>query len=195
MPSDDALRDQLDPRSDEELADAAKEGSDAAFAVLVARYQQRLLRFLLTRCATRADAEDALQDTFIDAYRYIASFNPRWRFSTWIYRIGIRNAMRISRPATADAVDVADDGADPLKDAIRSSDRDNLWLTARRVLSPDAYTALWLRYAEDMSVREVGDAMERNTSWAKVTLLRARNRIGDALTAQHAEAAEGEVYG
>jgi len=189
-----AESDANDERSDEQLADAAKEGSDAAFAELVARYQERLLRFLLTRCASRADAEDALQDTFINAYRYLASFDPRWRFSTWIYRIGIRNALRLARPATGAEVDVVDPSADPLKDAIRASDRDNLWLTAREVLSADAYTALWLRYVEDLSVREVGDAMERNTSWAKVTLLRARNRVGAAITAQQG-AAEGEMYG
>ena len=182
-------------QSDEALADAAKAGSDDAFAALVGRYQERLLRFLLTRCRSRADAEDALQDTFINAYRYLDSFDPRWRFSTWIYRIGIRNAMRTARPTGTDGVEIVDPGADPLADAIRSSDRDNLWLTARRVLSAEAYTALWLRYVEDLTVREVADAMERSNSWAKVTLMRARNRIGEALSEQKRTAADGEVYG
>ena len=70
--------------SDEKLVEESLAGSELAFSELVDRYQERLLRFLLTRCRNRADAEDAVQDTFISAYRYLHSYNPRWRFSTWI---------------------------------------------------------------------------------------------------------------
>ncbi len=81
--------------TDEQLVDSALLGSAAAFAEIVDRYSERLLRFLLARCRSRADAEDALQDTFANAFRYLDSFNPKWRFSTWIYRIAIRNASRL----------------------------------------------------------------------------------------------------
>ena len=54
--------------SDElELINAAKAGSVTAFTELVHSYREGLLRFLLTRCSSYADAEDALQDTFINA--------------------------------------------------------------------------------------------------------------------------------
>lgn len=182
-------------KSDEQLVDAARAGSDAAFAELVERYQERLLRFLLTRCRSRADAEDALQDTFINAYRYLDSFNPRWRFSTWIYRIGIRNAMRLMAPKSDIDDEIPDPAADPLREVIAASDRENLWLTAKTILSGDAYTAMWLRYVEDMSMKEIAAAMERSTSWAKVTLLRARNRVSAEMRKTTAEADEGEVYG
>ena len=59
--------------TDEQLVEASLQGSAAAFNEIVERYQQRLLRFLLTRSASRADAEDAIQDTFINAYRYLSS--------------------------------------------------------------------------------------------------------------------------
>ena len=81
--------------TDEQLVEAALRGSIPAFGEIVDRYGDRLLRFLMTRCASLQDAEDALQDTFANAYRYLDSFNPKWRFSTWIYRIAIRNAARI----------------------------------------------------------------------------------------------------
>jgi len=167
--------------SDAQLADAAKAGSDAAFAVLVERYQERLLRFLRTRCASQADAEDALQDTFINAYRYLHSFDPRWRFSTWIYRIGIRNAMRQNRPEEAAEVDPIDAAADPLNDCIAASEHENLWLAAKRVLTEDAFAALWLRYVEDLSIKDVATALDRSVSWTKVTLLRSRRKLGDEL--------------
>lgn len=64
--------------SDEfELIDAAKRGSVDAFTELVHGYRDGLLRFLLTRCASYADAEDVLQDTFINAYRYLGTYNPQ----------------------------------------------------------------------------------------------------------------------
>ena len=79
-----------------ELIEKAKAGSVPAFTLLVESYRERLLRFLLTRCPSVADAEDVLQDTLINAYRYLYSYNPQWRFSTWLYRIAIRNAGKNS---------------------------------------------------------------------------------------------------
>lgn len=157
--------------------EAAIGGSGSAFDTLVERYQVRLLRFLLGRCASRADAEDAIQDTFVAAYRYLSSYNPRWRFSTWLYRIAIRNAARLPRRQDDGEIDRLAGGADPLVECIEASDRENLWLTAKRILSDDAYTALWLRYVEDLSVNEVARALDRSQSWTKVTLLRARRRL------------------
>ena len=172
---------------------AAKAGSESAFAVLVERYQERLLRFLLTRCSSRADAEDALQDTFVNAYRYLHSYDERWRFSTWIYRIGLRNLSRDVLPSVP--VDELHSEADPLRDCIAQSDRENLWLTAKRVLSEEACTALWLRYVEDLSIRDIAAAMERSVSWTKVSLLRSRGRLGAALGANRETSKKGEAYG
>ena len=81
-------------QTDEQLAVAAQAGSAAAFDELVQRYRDKLLRFLITRCASQANAEDAIQDTFVSAWRYLGSYDTRWRFSTWLYRIAIRNAAR-----------------------------------------------------------------------------------------------------
>lgn len=161
------------------------------------RYQQRLLRFLLTRCSSRADAEDALQDTLVNAYRYLHSYDERWRFSTWIYRIGLRNLGRTALPAGAAAPpdEVPDSDADPLRDCIAQSERENLWLTAKRVLSEEARTALWLRYVEDMSIRDIAAVMERSVSWTKVSLLRSRSRLGVALADSPAAGKKGEAYG
>lgn len=168
--------------SDEQLVEEALAGSELAFSELVDRYQQRLLRFLLTRCRNRADAEDAVQDTFISAYRYLHSFNPRWRFSTWIYRIAIRNAAR-QHTTDVHAIDAVADSheTDPLQACIADSDVENLWLAAKRLLSPEAFAAMWLRYAEDLSVKEVARALDRTQSWAKVTLLRGRRSLSAEL--------------
>lgn len=138
------------------LIDAAKAGSADAFAGLVRSYRDRLLRFLLTRCASYAAAEDALQDTLINAYRYLKSYDPRWRFSTWLYRIAIRNS------------------------------------SARRVLTDDAFAAMWLRYVEDMSINDISKALDRSASWTKVNLSRARKALD---TEMNSQSAKDEAYG
>jgi RNA polymerase sigma-70 factor (ECF subfamily) len=181
--------------TDEQLVEAALDGSDNAFAEIVQRYQDRLLRFLVARSATQADAEDAIQDTFISAYRYLASFDARWRFSTWLYRIAIRSVARQRRPEPHDTdVELAGDD-DPLANCIAHSEHENVWLVARRVLSADAYDAMWLRYVEDQSVREVATALDKSVSWAKVTLMRGRRRLGDELAAATPAALESKSYG
>ena len=182
-------------RTDVQLVEESLQGSDLAFAELVTRYQDRLLRFLMTRAASRADAEDAVQDTFISAYQYLYSYNPRWRFSTWIYRIAIRNLARSSRD-TLPAADPPDPNTpDPLDACIAASDRENVWQTAKRLLNDDAYNAMWLRYAEDMSIREIASALERTQSWTKVTLLRGRRSLSAALAEPVSRPERRESYG
>ena len=182
--------------TDEQLVEATLDGSDAAFGELVERYQERLLRFLLARSSSRADAEDAIQDTFINAYRYLASFDSRWRFSTWIYRIALRNAAKQRRPEWHDSeVEIAADDADPLTACIAASERENVWITARRLLKDDAYDAMWLRYVEDLSVREIAAALNRSASWTKVTLMRGRRRLSTAMAEAPPAAEQRESYG
>lgn len=167
-------------QTDEQLVKASLAGSDSAFSELVIRYRERLFRFLLTRAATREDAEDALQDTLIGAYRYLHSFNARWRFSTWIYRIALRNLARQQPKHQAAAVDVdriAVHTDDPLQQCLAASEQSNIWLTARHLLADDAYSAMWLRYVEDLPVRDVARALDKSLSWAKITLMRGRRRL------------------
>ena len=86
------------------LIDAAKRGDVEAFTRLVAVHRQALFRYLLMRSPSHADAEDSLQDTLINAYRYLETYDPRWRFSTWLYRIAVRNTYR-NRPERAVRID------------------------------------------------------------------------------------------
>lgn len=170
--------------SDEQLADLACRGDRRAFGELVDRYQSRLLRFLQTRGNSRADAEDALQDAFCDAWRYLHSYDRRWRFSTWLYRIAIRRAARqTAQPTGVDGDELADD-RDPLAACIEASERENMWIVARRELSAEAATALWLHYVEDLPVKDVARALDRSLAWAKVSLMRSRNTLRDVMVTE-----------
>ncbi len=178
-----------------QLVDAAKAGSADAFADLARRYRERLLRFLLTRCASLADAEDVLQDTLINAYRYIHSYDPRWRFSTWLYRIAIRNASKLRGPQLVDVAsmgELRDEESDPLLQCIADSEKENLWVVARRLLNDDVFAAMWLRYAEDMSVNDISKTLDRSVSWTKVNLMRGRRALDDEL---NDAVGKSEAYG
>ncbi len=170
-------------QTESELIRKAKAGSVPAFTTLVARYREGLLRFLVTRCASFADAEDALQDTLVNAYRYLDSYDPAWRFSTWLYRIAIRNALRLKDHHTVQLLDLADNQSGPLEQCIADQAGRNLWVTARRELSDEVFTAVWLRYAEDMSIKDIAAALERSSSWTKVNLLRGRRLLASAMEA------------
>jgi RNA polymerase sigma-70 factor (ECF subfamily) len=163
-----------------------------AFADLVRSYRDRLLRFLLTRCASYADAEDALQDTLINAYRYIHSYDPRWRFSTWLYRIAIRNAAKLRTPDVVELGDLRDEESDPLLQCIADSESENLWVSARQSLNDEVLAAMWLRYAEDMSVDDISKALDRSASWTKVNLMRGRRALGAKMNDAERES---EAYG
>jgi len=181
---------------DEQLVASALAGNDAAFGTLIDRYQKRLLRFLQTRCRSRADAEDALQDTLINTYRYLHSYNPRWRFSTWIYRIAIREATRYGIVSVTEQQDDTAAGTDdPLAACIAAGERENLWLTAKRLLSPDMFTAMWLHYAEDMPVSDIARSMDRSMPWTKVALHRGRRRLRLAMAGSGPEPSKSEAYG
>ena len=176
------------------LINEAKAGSVSAFTELVRTYREGLLRFLLTRCASYADAEDALQDTFINAYRYLYSYDSRWRFSTWLYRIAIRNAGKLPTHYVTEIGELCDEESDPLKQCIADSERENLWQSARRLLSEEVYSAMWLRYVEDMSIKDVAAVLNRSNSWTKVNLLRGRRAL-DAELNRAGQANESEAYG
>jgi RNA polymerase sigma-70 factor (ECF subfamily) len=179
-------------RTETQLVEAAQAGSADAFADLVRRYRERLLRFLLTRCASYADAEDALQDTLINAFRYIRSYDQRWRFSTWLYRIAINNASNGQAQELPAVADLRDEESDPLLQCIADSETENLWLSARRLLSDEVFTAMWLRYAEDMSVKDISTALDRSASWTKVNLMRGRRALDAELNGAKEE---NEAYG
>ena len=178
------------------LIAAAKAGSVEAFTDLVGGYRKRLLRFLLTRCASFADAEDALQDTLINAFRYLHSYDPRWRFSTWLYRIAIRNAGKLRNPdvieISDDLGDLRDEENDPLQQCIADAEAENLWVNARRLLNDDVYAAMWLRYTEDMSVADISTTLDRSVSWTKVNLMRGRRALENELGGARNES---EAYG
>lgn len=166
------------------LVERAQGGSLDAFDRLMREHQEGLYRFLRVRGASGADAEDIVQETFIAAWRYLDSYRPRWRFSTWLYTIARREALR--RPVDHEALppELMAAGAGPDGRAEAGEQRENLWRAARRSLPPTWFDTLWLFYAEERTVAETARVLERSLPWVKVTLHRARKRLAEAIDGQ-----------
>jgi RNA polymerase sigma-70 factor (ECF subfamily) len=167
-----------------ELIGRARQGSIDAFEQLVLNYQDRLYRFLLLRASCKADAEDALQETFVAAFRYLPSYRKRYKFSTWLFTIAVRQLAKMNRApidteASMDSIISDDPGPQQL--GIQTEHRQSLWQAAKNHLGEAQFTALWLFYVEDMPVAEIAIAMKRPVSWVKVNLMRARRRLSQAL--------------
>ncbi len=166
----------------EQLAWRSQQGSQAAFAELVNRYGSRLQQFLSHRMPTVQDAEDLVQDTFVRAYENIHLYNARWKFSTWLFTIARRLASshyRRPRPLPVTA-EIPNTAADPADLAVAREDSRNIW-TLAGTLPENQFRALWLRYVEQMSIRQIARVLGKSQVSAKVLLYRARVNLGDRL--------------
>ena len=89
--------------SDETLAARAAAGDEPAFEALVIRYQARVFRLARRLTGNDGDAQDALQDAFLQVHRHLPSFRGESRFSTWLYRIATNAALMLRRARGAAA--------------------------------------------------------------------------------------------
>jgi len=104
---------------DERIIAAAADGERRAFAELVRRYEDTVYRFAYTLCREREKAEETFQDTFINVFRKLGSFDGRSKFSTWLYTIVtnsclMRHRRRKSRELeeSLEALEAPDTNAD-----------------------------------------------------------------------------------
>ncbi len=98
----------LEDRTDEALVELAVQGEEGSFAMLVARHRPRAIRIAYGIVHNPSDAEDAVQDAFIRAYRSLTQFRGAARFSSWIYRIVVNESVRMMgrKHDTVDDVDL-----------------------------------------------------------------------------------------
>ena len=180
--------------NDSELVRRAQNGDKKAFDLLVLKYQHKVGNLIARYIRDPAEVLDVTQEAFIKAYRALPKFRGDSAFYTWLYRIAIRNAGKLRPANLAELGDPADHGADPLAHCIADSERDNLWRSAKRVLSDEVFAAMWLRYVEDMSVRDIASVLERSASWTKVNLLRGRRALELEMNGKAGNAGS-EAYG
>jgi RNA polymerase sigma-70 factor (ECF subfamily) len=177
-----------------ELVRRALGGCADSFTELARRYRPRLLSLLSHRPGLLyTDAEDIVQDTLSRAFLQLERFDPQYRFSTWLFTIAVRLASdhaksrrRMPQHVSLDGVDAVVSAADGHELTERQDLAGNIWKTAHSVLSDSQYTAMWLRYAEEMSAAEVARVMQKTQIGVRVLLHRSRAILMAELSRQEA---------
>lgn len=168
-----------------ELIDRACKGSVDAFEKIVLHHQDRLYRFLLARAGNRADAEDALQETFVAAFKYLSTYRRKYQFNTWLFTIAIRQLAGLRGRqlplGETPPESVGCTGPGPEQIGIENQLSQTVWNTARQSLNESQFNALWLFYVEDMSLADIAKTLGRPSTWVKVNLMRARRRLSREL--------------
>ncbi len=182
-------------KTDEELARQARAGSLSAFDELLGRHGDRIYAFLVGKTGNTEDAKDLTQTVFIKAYKNMSKYDDKYKFTTWIFCIARRefaSFYRSRRPASCeieeDSVIVHDNPSSAME---AGEHRDDIWNAARNLLPESQFTALWMHYREDMSVKDTARIMCCKTGNVKVLLHRARKKLLDDLPANGFESLGG----
>jgi RNA polymerase sigma-70 factor (ECF subfamily) len=165
--------------TDEELALEAQAGSRRCFEELITRYSSKLFHFLRPKISNVSDIEDIIQETFYKLYKNIFRYDPKWKFSTWLYTAVNRQAIshyRSKQNKNIHGMPIQTD-ADPADTLIQETQNQNVWKLAQN-LKANQYEVLWLRYVEDLSLKEIARIMRKSHTAARLLLHRARLNLG-----------------
>jgi RNA polymerase sigma-70 factor, ECF subfamily len=197
--------------ADSVLATRTASGDDEAFEALMRRYNRKLFRVARSILKHDADAEDVLQEAYLQAYRRIGDFRGDAELSTWLTRIVINQALMRLRAGKRDrgVISFQQDGPDRFADAALDPPDDKaesppdaaLRGEVRRMLErhidglPLAMrTVLVMRDVEEMSVQETADSLGIPAATVRTRLFRARALLREML-ARDADTATLDAFG
>ncbi len=171
---------------DRALVRQCLDGNRRAATELVDRYQRRLFTVAYRMLGNVQDAEDVVQSVFGNAFVALATYDPRYRFFSWIYRMTVNeslNAIKRQRPmvsleGTSDLAAPAAPDADAALEAERRVDR------ALRGLKPDDRAIVVLKHFVALSYDEIAELLEVPVKTVKSRLFTARERLRLVLLAQ-----------
>lgn len=175
----------LSEKTDEELATLVQGNTEAAFGVLMSRYQPKLLRYGRKFLRDSAPIEDVVQEVFIKAYQNMQSFDASRSFSPWIYRIAhnqFANALRTNSRHPLSFVDLdlfsahtayeIDPGAEEEREETRT-----LVGAGIESLSPLYQEVLILYYLEELSYQDIAEVLRVPVGTVGIRLHRAREAL------------------
>ena len=179
--------------ADHELIEAAKGGDNRAFSALVRRYEDTVYRFSLKVCQDPEKASETLQDTFINVFRKLHTFDGRSKFSTWLYTIVTNNCLmkrrRRKRDLMEESLEAFDEGpGGDHKDghpslarwehtpahAVLETELRTVLEEAIQALPPDYRVVFVLRDMEQKTTEETAEIVGISVEAAKSRLRRAR---------------------
>lgn len=167
--------------SDEGLVRRVLSGDRDAYALLVARYRDRLGRYALHMLGSREDAEEALQDAFVRGYRSLHRCNAPERFGPWLYGILVNRCRTVgARAARRGRIFLHDDMMSHSVAAPSPAEQAEWndlvrWALAR--LAPEYREAFLLKHVEDLEYEEMARLTGAGISALKMRVKRAREQL------------------
>ena len=170
--------------SDEDIIARVCAGETALFEELMRRYNQRAYRVARAIVKDEAEAEDVMQQAYLNAFTHLQQFAERAKFSTWLTRIVIHEALgrrRRARPADQIANDSEVEAMSRAESAGPSPERQAYASELKRLVEesvdalPDSYRAVFmLREIEGLSTSETAEGLDLGEEAVKTRLHRAR---------------------
>jgi RNA polymerase sigma-70 factor (ECF subfamily) len=198
----------LSGASDQEVVARAVAGQEAAFRELVRRYERPVFSLLYRMVRDRALAEDLAQETFIKVLNGIRSYNPQYKFSSWLFKIAHNAAIDHLRKreldtlsldgspraasgdaARATAPQLGDRAASPLHQ-VEARELGAAIEQAIARLRPEYRSCILLRFVEGYSYEEIAEILDVPLGTVKTHIHRARNELRRSLE-DHAEPRSG----
>lgn len=196
---------QFDARSvsTDDLIARYQQGQAAAFTALFTRYKDYVYRIALLLLRNSSDAEEAVQETFLDLLRALSRYRVDGpaRFETWLYRVTVnrcRMQQRRSRPPSADWDELAErlesseSRDDPQATVQQGEVRQALW-QAVDALADHHRTAILLRYLYDLPYKEIAQVLQISEGTVKSRLYTAHRRLRVRLATDETVAQEAQA--
>ena len=175
-------------QGDEKLIAMARSGNPGAFEAIVDRYQGRLLGFCRQMLGSTEDAEDVLQEVFVNAYKAMLADEREINLRPWLYRIARNRCLNHLRKPTADAQEsmdmVPEVEAASTAEKVHNREEFRQLLTDVKKLPETQRSALLLREMDALSYEEIAAAMDTTVPSVKSLLVRARISLAEASQAR-----------
>ena len=174
------------------LVEQARGGDRNAFEKLIALHQNEIFRLVFFRTRSRMDAEDLTQDIFMSAFKYLPQLKDSDRFRPWLYRIALNRVHDFHRKNKflaffgitehRDETDVADVEPHLNPGALDTVIRQEFWLHVKQLskrFSRMEKQVFFLRFVDDLNLREIAQTLKRSESAVKTHLYRAIKKFKD----------------
>lgn len=173
-----------DARGDQALVARVIAGDEAAFGSLIHRYEARLVRYATYLLHDEPMAHDAVQEAFIKTYQNLRSYNKKYKFSSWIYRIVHNEAMNLVKRQRHEVTEFDETRLDELhaheSSVVQEIDKNILseaLSSCLEELDTRLREVLMLQYYEQMKYIEIADVLHVPVSTVGVWSSRAKARL------------------
>jgi RNA polymerase sigma-70 factor (ECF subfamily) len=168
---------------EEYLVNAAIRGESSAFGALYDEYQPKIYRFILLKVSHREEAEDLTHQVFLNAWVNIEKYRHRGHpFSSWLYRIARNQVIDHYRTRKSD-IALDEELAEELTEAGGTSETVEMRLRMEevfrgvRTLRSDYQDVVLMRFVEDLSLKEIAEALDKSEGAIKLMQHRAMQEL------------------